>query len=152
MMLRVNEQQALRAMAALQNERPEWLPVLEAALTVAERVAPYGGEFAGAWVLDELEKRSGHPTWLPNLRVLVTYGFLTKAGESTRGGRRAYYRFNNAKAVRDLLRSTSRLSAPPPAPPTAGKFHFVGAGDSGTPGSATGRDAGEIIYRPRSWR
>lgn len=152
-MLGMNEQQALRALAALQNERPEWLPVLEAALSVAERVAPYGGEFAGAWVLDELEKQSGRPTWLPNLRVLVTYGFLTKAGESTRGGRRAYYRFNNAKAIRDVFsRSASRMSGSPPAPPSAGKFHFVGAGDSGQPGSSTGRQAGEIIYRPRSWR
>ena len=54
----MNEREALRAVAALKNERPEWLPVLEATLVVAERANPYGGEFAGAWVLDELEQRA----------------------------------------------------------------------------------------------
>src|SRR5438876_11924918 len=95
----MNEREALRAVAALKNERPEWLPVLEATLVVAERANPYGGEFAGAWVLDELEQRTGQPTWLPNLRVLLSYGFLEKVGDSTRGGRRAYYRCVNAQAI-----------------------------------------------------
>ncbi len=87
--------------------RPQWLPVLEAVLTVADRAEPYGGEFAGAWVLDELEQQTGHPTWLPNLRVLVRYGFLEKAGESTRGGRRAYYRCVGAEAI---ARALTRLA------------------------------------------
>jgi len=74
----MNENQAFRAVAALARERPQWVPVLQAVLTVAERAEPYGGEFAGAWVLDELGNRSGSQTWLPNLRVLVTYGLLKK--------------------------------------------------------------------------
>lgn len=148
----MNERQALRAVAALTKERPQWLPVLQAALIVAERAQPYGGEFAGAWVLDELEERNGRPTWLPNLRVLVSYGFLEKIGESTRGGRRAYYRCIDAQAIaRALTRLAPAGGQSPPVPP-AGRFRFVGAGDSGEPGSDIARRAGEITYQPRSWR
>ncbi len=150
----MDEKKALRAVAAMKRERPEWLRVLEAALVVAERSEPYGGEFAGAWVLDELEKQSGQRVWLPNLRVLMTYGFLEKAGESTRGGRRAYYRLIDR---RTLGRVVAQLKASEEqAPETAGlpksRFSFVGAGDSGKPGSDTARRAGDIPYRPRSWR
>jgi len=150
----MNEQEALRAVAALRNERPEWLPVLEAALAVAERAEPYGGEFAGAWVLDELEQRAGHSTWIPNLRVLVSYGFLEKVGESTRGGRRAYYRCAGAQAIRRVLArlTPSQGHTQPPAGPPPRRFRFVAAGDSGQPGSDTGRRAGDILYQPRSWR
>src|SRR5258708_30721000 len=81
-----------RAVATLDAERPDWIPVLEAAIAVSDKVDAYGGEFAGAWVIDELARRAGHRTWLPNLRVLLTYGLVEKVGESTRGGRRAYYR------------------------------------------------------------
>ncbi len=150
----MNEREALRAVAALTKERPQWLPVLEAALTVAERAEPYGGEFAGAWVLDELEARTGHPTWLPNLRVLLSYGFLEKVGESTRGGRRAYYRCVGKQAI---ARALTRLAPAgghglsPPGPPP-GRFRFVGAGNSGEPGSDTARRAGDVTYQPRSWR
>jgi len=150
----MNESQALRAVAALTQERPEWLPVLEAALAVAERSQPYGGEFAGAWVLDELEQRTGHPTWLPNLRVLTSYGFLEKAGESTRGGRRAYYRCTGTQVISRVLARLAPVrdkgERPPGSPP--GRFHFVGAGNSGQPGSDTARRAGELTYQPRSWR
>lgn len=150
----MTEQDLRRAVAALKNDRPEWLPVLDASLAVAERARPYGGEFAGAWVLDELEHRIGRPTWLPNLRVLVSYGFLEKAGESTRGGKRAWYRCVEAQTLRrvlDDLRSGAGPSQPPASPPSR-KFRFVGAGDSGEPGSDTGRRAGDITYQPRSWR
>jgi hypothetical protein len=151
----MNEREALRAVLALRNERPEWLPVLDATLAVAERAEPYGGEFAGAWVLDELEKRNGHPTWLPNLRVLLTYGFLEKTGDSARGGRRAYYRCAGAQAIRRVLSrfpvAPSTPSQPPAGPPPK-RFRFVGAGDSGQPGSDTGRRAGDVSYQPRSWR
>jgi hypothetical protein len=150
----MNEQQALRAVAALTKERPQWVPVLAAALTVAERAQPYGGEFAGAWVLDELEHRTGKRTWLPNLRVLLSYGFLEKAGESARGGRRAYYRCLNAQAIgRALTRLTpvgGHGEPPPDRPPR--RFRFVGAGNSGEPGTDVARRAGEITYLPRSWR
>lgn len=150
----MNESQALRAVAALTNERPEWLPVLEAALTVAERAQPYGGEFAGAWVLDELEQRIGHPTWFPNLRVLISYGFLEKAGESTRGGRRAYYRCTSTRVIRRVLARVGPRPVErdrPPAPPPR-RFQFIGAGNSGEPGSDIARRAADITYQPRSWR
>ncbi len=148
----MNEQEALRAVAALTQERPQWVPVLVAALAVAERAEPYGGEFAGAWVLDELEQQTGHPTWLPNLRVLVSYGFLEKVGESTRGGRRAYYRCVNAEAIGHALSRLAPVGAhrkrPPDTPPR--RFQFVGAGNSGEPGTEVARRAGEITYLPRS--
>jgi hypothetical protein len=150
----MNEQEALRAVAALRKERPQWLPVLQAALTVAERAEPYGGEFAGAWVLDELEQRTGHPTWLPNLRVLLSYGFLEKVGESARGGRRAYYRCVGAQAIGRALTRLAPLGGdgqPPPGPP-AGRFRFVGAGNSGEPGSDMARRAGHMTYQPPPWR
>lgn len=150
----MTEREALRAVAALRNERPEWLRVLDAALAVAERVQPYGGEFAGAWVLDELERRIGHPTWLPNLRVLLSYGFLEKVGESTRGGRRAYYRCADVQTIRRVLAKLAPAPSDtkPPAGSPPGRFRFVGAGNSAEPGSDTGRRAGDIAYQPRSWR
>ena len=81
----------------LAQERREWLPVLEAACKVAEESEPYGGRFAGRWVLEEAK------TWKPGLRVLVTYGLVEKSGESTRGGRRAYYRMPDWREVRQAL-------------------------------------------------
>ena len=150
----MNEQEALRAVAALTKERPQWVSVLAAALTVAERAQPYGGEFAGAWVLDELEQQTGQATWLPNLRVLLSYGFLEKVGESTQGGRRAYYRCVNPQAIgRALTRlapTGGNVKRPPDLPPQ--RFLFVGAGNSGEPGTDVARRAGEITYLPRSWR
>jgi len=151
----MNENQAFRAVAALARERPQWVPVLQAVLTVAERAEPYGGEFAGAWVLDELGNRSGSQTWLPNLRVLVTYGFVEKAGESVRGGRRAYYRCPGAKAIGRALTQLASAPEPQQAPPPGGelpRFRFIGSGNSGEPDSDTARRAGETIYQPRSWR
>ena len=150
----MDENQALRAVAELTREKPEWLPVLEAALIVAERCERYGGEFAGTWVLQELKRQSGHPIWLPNLRVLISYGLLEKAGESTRGGRRAYYRCVDRTVIGRALaqvRPANDLAKPEPRPPTA-RFRFVGAGNSGVEGSDTARRAGDMPYEPRSWR
>ena len=76
-------------------ERPDWLPVLRAARIQAEKSAPFGGEFAGRSVLQELEDQTGARQWRPGLRLLVAYGLLEKAGESSRGGRRAYYRMTD---------------------------------------------------------
>jgi hypothetical protein len=149
----VDKGQALRAVAALSKERPQWLPVLEAALVVAERCERYGGEFAGAWVLEELKQQTGHAIWLPNLRVLISYGFLEKAGESTRGGRRAYYRFTDRHTIGRVLaehRPVQRQTEPGGSP--APRFRFVGAGNSGQPGSDAARRAGDLPYQPRSWR
>lgn len=83
-------------------EHPDWLPVVAAAVEVAERAEASGGEFPGARVVDELAKRGG-PRWIPNLRILVSYGLLEKSGPSTRGGRRAYYRMPDHAAVAEAL-------------------------------------------------
>jgi DNA-binding PadR family transcriptional regulator len=70
---------------------------------VAEESEPYGGRFAGRWVLQEAGR------WEPGLRVLVSYGLLEKSGESTRGGRRAYYQMSDWREVRHALEELERL-------------------------------------------
>lgn len=71
----------------LLHDDPKWAPIVAAALEKAKALKGEG--MAGAWVL-ALAKERGI-LWLPNLRKLVSYGILEKEGESTRGGRRAYY-------------------------------------------------------------
>jgi hypothetical protein len=93
----VSVEEAWNRVAELVRERPEWLPVLRAACKVAEESEPYGGRFAGRWVLQE----AGH--WAPGLRVLASYGLLEKSGQSTRQGRRAYYRMPDWRDVRQAL-------------------------------------------------
>jgi hypothetical protein len=133
--------QAVRRLAV---EHPDWLPVLEAAVAVAATVEEHGGEFAGAWVVDELARR-GAPRWIPNLRLLVSYGLLEKSGPSTRGGRRAYYRMPDRPGVESALeaRSANRPGL---------RLRFIGAGASEEPPQDTARRAGEIAFEPRSWR
>jgi len=46
---------------------------------------------------------TGEPAWKPGLRLLVAYGLLEKSGESTRGGRRAYYRMPDRTGVEEAL-------------------------------------------------
>lgn len=87
----------------LASEQPDWIPVLRAACERARKSEPYGGEFAGRWVLQELSKQTGKPAWRPGLRLLVGYGLLEKVGASTRGGRRAYYRMPDRGAVERAL-------------------------------------------------
>jgi len=84
---------------ALLREYPEWRDVVAAALEEAKTIK--GGQFAGAWVL-EIAKKHG-VRWIPNLRKLVAYGILEKVGESTRGGRRAYYSMSDADSVERAL-------------------------------------------------
>src|SRR5919197_5465372 len=97
--LDIETEQAVRRLAI---EHLEWLPVLEAAAAVAASVEEHGGEFAGAWVVDELARR-GASRWIPNLRLLVSYGLVEKSGPSTRGGRRAYYRMPDRSGVESAL-------------------------------------------------
>jgi hypothetical protein len=99
----------VRAVMHLASERPDWLPVLRAASEQARKTEPYGGEFAGQWVLRELEEQTGMRTWRPGLRLLVGYGLLEKVGESTRGGRRAYYRMPDREGVEQALRDLEYL-------------------------------------------
>lgn len=103
--------ETVRAVMHLASERPDWIPALRAACESAHRAEPYGGEFAGAWVLSDLERMTGDRTWLPGLRTLATYGLLEKAGQSTRGGRRAYYRMPDRQGVELGLQELQRLTA-----------------------------------------
>ncbi len=84
-------------------DRPDWLPVLWAALQRAKKAAPYGGVFAGRYVLQELSHAMGRPAWAPGLRPMATYGLLQKEGESSRGGQRAYYRMPDPGGVERAL-------------------------------------------------
>lgn len=83
----LNADQGYRGTIRLLHDHPEWAPVVEAALERAKSVK--SGGFAGSWVLQLAKKRGVQ--WIPGLRKLVAYGILEKEGESTRGGRRAYY-------------------------------------------------------------
>jgi hypothetical protein len=91
------------AVLRLAYEYPDWVPVLRAACAQARKSEPYGGQFAGRWVLQELAHETGRPQWQPGLRRLVSYGLLEKVGESTRGGRRAYYRMPDRQGVETAL-------------------------------------------------
>jgi hypothetical protein len=137
-------EQAVRRLAI---EHPDWLPVLEAATAVAARVEEHGGEFAGAWVVEELAQR-GSPRWIPNLRILVSYGLLEKSGPSTRGGRRAYYRMLDREGVAEALKTWDDTRAGQ----NRRTLRFIGAGASTQPPADAARRADEIRYEPRSWR
>jgi len=136
--------EAVRRLAV---EHPQWMPVLEAAVAVAERSEPHGGEFAGAWVLEEVRARGG-PGWLPNLRILASHGLLVKSGASTKGGRRAYYRMADREGVARAI-AVWRRNGPAR---TRNRLSFIGAGASTEHPADMGRQAGEIRYEPRSWR
>lgn len=141
-----------RAVAALAAEKPEWIPVLEAAIAVSDRVDKHGGEICGAWVIDELESRSRRKMWLPNLRVLQSYGLVEKVGDSVRGGRRAYYRIPEKRALAEAL---SRLEPEPGSkqpPQDRRRFLFIASGDSGEPGSDWARRSADLPFEPASWR
>lgn len=96
------------AVRRLAIEHRNWLPVLGACLTLAERTGDVG--FAGRWVLQELNQRPwagmkyGDNTahWFPNLRILVRWGILEHR-DTTRGGRRAYYTMPDPDGVRSAL-------------------------------------------------
>jgi SOS-response transcriptional repressor LexA len=87
------------ATVRLLHDDPGWAPIVAAALEKAKVLDGQG--MAGAWVL-ALAKERGI-LWLPNLRKLVSYGILEKEGESTRGGRRAYYVMPDIPGVQAAL-------------------------------------------------
>jgi len=93
---------AEEAVLLLGREHPAWLPVVQACYEEAARP----GRFAGAWVLRRLGQ------WRPGLRLLVRYGILEKVGETTRGGRRAYYRMPDREGVGRALRELGLVSSP----------------------------------------
>ena len=124
------------AVLRLAHEDPQWLPAVRAAVAVAERT---GGEFAGAWILWELQQQHGPRTWYPNFRRLVGLGLLAKVGESTRGGQRAYYRFLDLEGVRRGLKDLDRRGEQGPAD----SLSFTGIGRSGR--SDLSASAGDIL-------
>lgn len=99
----------------LANERPDWLPIVKACLKCAKECE---GEFAGRWVLEELNKTEWpglrfldiRAKWFPGLRPLVGYGIL-KHEDTTRGGRRAYYTMPDHESVEKALRELGLLSS-----------------------------------------
>jgi len=108
------QSQMLRTVLRLARERPEWLPVLDAACSCAREAEQYGGEFAGARVITELARTTG-VRWLPGLRTLVSFGLLEKSGDTVRGGRRAYYRMPDPIGVEQALREVRELHLGPGA-------------------------------------
>src|SRR2546423_11591836 len=116
------------AVRRLAREHPDWLPVLEAALTVAAEAEAHGGEFPGAAVVAEVGRR-GTPRWIPNLRILVSHGLLEKSGPSTRGGRRAYYRIPDREGVEKALRRLGGVARGAKSP----NLRFIAAGASTEP-------------------
>lgn len=88
----------------LLNEYPEERPVLRAACEQARKCAP--GDFAGSWVLREMEQQTGERAWRPGLRRLSAYGLIKKT-DSARGGRRAYYRMPDREGVERALEELS---------------------------------------------
>jgi hypothetical protein len=90
------KQQVLR----LLNEYPEERHLLRAACEQARKCEP--GDFAGSWVLQEMEQQTGEPAWRPGLRRLSASGLIEKTG-TARGGRRAYYRMPDRAGVEQAL-------------------------------------------------
>jgi len=104
--------ETIRAVMRLASEKPEWLPALQAACESARKAEAYGGEFAGSWVISELELQMESRVWLPGLRTLAVYGLIEKSGPSTRGGRRAYYRMPDRTGVELGLDELKRRLSP----------------------------------------
>ena len=126
------------AVRRLAHERPDWLPVLQAAVSVADESEPYG-RFPGKTVLDRLGQ------WFPNLRILVSYGLVEKVGATTRSGRRAYYRMPHRAEIERVLEELSLAGG------GRRDLRLVASGASSEK-SDLARRTGEIEYEPRSWR
>lgn len=103
-----SEDEIREAVIRLAGEPGNWIPVLQAACEQARKTEPFGGVFAGAWVLQELRRSPDDIVWRPGLRILVAHGLLEKSGESTRGGRRAYYRMPCRTEIEQALDELSR--------------------------------------------
>ena len=104
------------AVRVLAREHPDWLPVVEASLKCAKEYQ----QFAGKWVLEELNKggwlglRFGSRSvkWLPGLRTLTSYGILDREG-TAKGGRGAYYSMPDSEGVEEALRELGFLKRHP---------------------------------------
>jgi hypothetical protein len=96
------------AVIALALDHPDWIPVLQAACAVAKQTENFGGQFAGRWVLQEWQQQTGEPQWQPGLKRLVAYGLIDPVGESTRGGKRRYYRMPDRAGVERALQELAK--------------------------------------------
>lgn len=92
--------QGYEAVVQLLRDHPEWFPVVSAALEEAQTIK--SNRFAGAWILARAKKRGVQ--WIPNFRKLVAYGVLQKDGDSSRGGKRAYYSMPDMVGVEKALK------------------------------------------------
>lgn len=103
----------------LAREKPDWIPVVRAALkcvTTTYNTGTEDNEVAGTWVLEELNRSDwpgmkwGDDTarWFPGLRTLVGYGILEHR-DTVRGGRRAYYSMPDPAGVERALRDLGEL-------------------------------------------
>lgn len=108
-MEKINKKNGYVSTIELLKDHPEWLMVIRATLEEAKSVK--NNRFAGAWILNRAKKSGVH--WIPNFRKLVSYGILKKDGESTQGGRRAYYSMLDIagveKALEEFSETTSRV-------------------------------------------
>lgn len=84
----------------LLHEYPAEHALLRAACEQARKCEP--GDFAGSWVLREMEQQTGEPAWRPGLRRLAAFGLIEKT-DTARGGRRAYYRMPDRLGVEQAL-------------------------------------------------
>lgn len=75
-----------------------WVPVIKAAYELAGDTE----RFAGSWVLTRMNG------WAPSLRSLAAFDIVEKI-DSTRGGRRAYYRMADRDGVGRALKELGEL-------------------------------------------
>ena len=85
------------AVKILSVEKPNWLPMVKASLELAKE----NGEFAGSWVLNRLKEIGIN--WFPGLRTLTAYKILERI-DTSRGGRRAYYKMLDPDGVEKALK------------------------------------------------
>ena len=82
----------------LADERPDWIPIVKECLECAQKYK----EFAGNWVLRNLEKKTKKKVWKPGLRTLVAYGILKKI-DTSKDRRKAYYIMPDPEGVKKAL-------------------------------------------------
>lgn len=93
-------------------EHPDWIPIVITCFENAQK----GSQFAGKWILQDLQRKGWHGLkyandivpWFPGLGLLVGYGIL-KHEDTTRGGRRAYYTMPDIIGVEKALRELGFL-------------------------------------------
>ena len=86
------------AVMKLAQDKPEWIRVVLACYETAKE----SDEFAGTWAV----RRLGD--WNPSLRPLSLRGILVKT-DTSRGGKRAYYRMPERDGVEKALSELSVL-------------------------------------------